>query len=86
MAGGYVAFFGFYCPLNFWACPEAHCAVTGPGFGVVGLLGLVAAGWPGGALSWYRVGPEGVAFLAVLAAGFAFERAVVSRGGQRQSY
>ena len=83
IAGGYVALFGGYCLLNFWACREAHCALTGPGFTAVGVLGCVAAAWPGGALDWYREGVVADAFLAVIAVGFAYERTIATRTGQR---
>jgi hypothetical protein len=85
IAGGYLVFFSAYCLLNFWVCREAHCALTGPGFGAIGLLGLVGALWPGRSLSWYGVNVEGLAFLAVLTVGFAFERAVAARTGRRPS-
>jgi hypothetical protein len=45
------------------------------------LLG-VAAIWPT-RLPWYRAGVETVVYLAILAAGFAFERAVAARGADR---
>jgi hypothetical protein len=85
VAGGYVAFFGGYCLLNFWACREAHCALTGPGFTAAGFLGMIGAAWPGNALSWYTVRVEAIAFLAVLAGGFVFERALAASAGQRPS-
>ncbi len=85
VAGGYALFFGGYCLLNLWACREAHCALTGPGFTAVGVLGIVAAAWPGEGLSWYGVNVESIAFLVVLAVGFAFERALVARTGQPTS-
>jgi hypothetical protein len=83
VAGGYLVFFSAYCLLNFWVCREAHCALTGPGFGVIGLLGVVAALWPGSGMSWYRVNVEAFAFLAVLAVGFAFERGVAGSSSRR---
>jgi hypothetical protein len=82
LASAYVLLVGAYCLLNFWACREAHCALTGPGFTLVGLLGVAAAIWPT-RLPWYRVGVETVVYLAILAAGFAFERAVAARGTER---
>jgi hypothetical protein len=85
IAGAYLVFFSAYCLLNFWDCREAHCALTGPGFGAIGLLGLVGALLPGRALSWYGVKVEGLAFLAVLTVGFAFERAVAARSGRQPS-
>jgi hypothetical protein len=83
IAGGYLVLLSGYCVLNFWVCREAHCVLTGPGFGAFGLLGLIAAAWPGSGLSWYRVNVEGLAFLAVLAVGFGFERVVASSSNRR---
>src|SRR5712692_309015 len=55
IASSYLAFLGSYCLLNFRQCRETHCAVTGPGWTLVALLGLAAALAPGSELSWYRV-------------------------------
>jgi hypothetical protein len=85
VAGGYSAFVGGYCLLNFRACREAHCAVTGPGFAAAGLLGLTAAAWPGPVLSWYSVRLEAIAFLAILVGGCIFERTLAGHVGQRSS-
>lgn len=85
VASGYVVLIAGYCLLNFWACREAHCALTGPGFAATGLLGLVAVVFPGMGLSWYRADIVLVVFLAVMAAGYAFERAVAPRSDRRGS-
>ena len=83
MASGYVTVIGTYCLLNFLQCRETHCAVTGPGFTLAALLGFAATLVPGPALSWYRTGTEAAVYLAVLAAGYALERAVAARTGRR---
>lgn len=60
---------GAWCSANFWRCRHAHCLVTGAGWSA--LAGLSASE----ALLGHSVigGFEGIAFLAVLAAGVAFE-------------
>jgi hypothetical protein len=85
VASGYVALIAGYCLLNFWACREAHCALTGPGFAAAGLLGLVAVAWPGAGLSWYRSNVVLVVFLVVMAAGYTFERAIATRSDHPSS-
>lgn len=83
IASVYVTVVGTYCLLNFLQCREAHCGVTGPGFLLAALFGFAAPPVPGTALSWYRTGPEAAVYLAVLAAGYALERAVAARTGRR---
>ena len=58
IAGAWVAVAGSYCLANFWHCRETHCAVTGPGWTLVAVLGFAAALAPGAGLSWYRVNVE----------------------------
>jgi Kef-type K+ transport system membrane component KefB len=60
---------GSWCALNFWRCRHAHCVVTGTGWLALGAFTLVEAGMGRSLIS----GDEGVAFLAVLAAGLVFE-------------
>ena len=74
---------GTYCLLDFLHCRETHCGITGPGLLLTAMLGFAAALVPGPALSWYRTGTEAVVFLAILAAGYALERAVAARTGRR---
>lgn len=83
IASTYVAVTGTYCLLNFLRCRETHCAVTGPGFLLTAALGFAAALVPGPALAWYRTGTEAVAYLVILAAGYALEWAVAARTGRR---
>lgn len=83
VASGYVTVTGLYCLMNFLHCRETHCSVTGPGFLLAGMLGFAAALAPGPVLSWYRTGTEGAVYLAVLAVGYALQRAVAARTGRR---
>jgi hypothetical protein len=83
IAGAWMLAAGLYCLANFWHCREAHCAVTGPGWTLAGLLGLAAAVIPGGSLSWYRVSVQAAVFLVVLAAGYGLEYVVAARTGRR---
>ncbi|MGH2872790.1 MAG: hypothetical protein ACRDL5_10080 [Solirubrobacteraceae bacterium] len=85
VASAYVLLVASYCLLNLWACREAHCALTGPGFAVAGMLGVAAAIWPA-TLQWYSAGLETVVYLAILAAGFAFEGALARRAAGRQQH
>ena len=81
VAGGWLLLSGLYCVLNFWLCRETHCVVTGVGWTLLGLLGLVAAMGP--ILPWYRVGIELVGYLVVLAAGYALQWVMAARTGRR---
>ena len=83
IAGAWMLAAGLYCLSNFRHCREAHCAVTGPGWTLAGMLGLVAAVTPGGSLAWYRVSVQAAVFLVVLTAGYALEYLVAARTGQR---
>jgi hypothetical protein len=73
-AGGlYIStlFFGAYsayCLANFARCREAHCIVTGLGWGVLTIVALVAAVMR---LDW--LGPMWNAFLVVFIVGHGFE-------------
>lgn len=58
-----------WCALNLWRCRHAHCIVTGAGW-----LGLALFSLTESVLGHSLIGgSEGLAFLAVLAAGLAFE-------------
>jgi hypothetical protein len=83
IAGAWMLAAGLYCLANFWHCREAHCAVTGPGWTLAGVLGLAAAVTPGGSLAWYRAGVQVAVFLVVLAAGYGLEYMVAARTGRR---
>ncbi|MGI8563724.1 MAG: hypothetical protein ACR2MZ_09255 [Candidatus Dormibacter sp.] len=64
---------GSYCIRNFIACRETHCAITGPGWILVG----VAAGL--GSLSVLRIPDWGftwLAYVAVAGLGFGLQRLV----------
>ena len=84
LASTYLVFLGSYCALNFWHCRETHCAVTGPGWTVAGLLGWAAAVLPGGALSWYTVNTASLATVGVFVAGYGLEWAVVAITGRHR--
>jgi hypothetical protein len=83
IAGAWTLAAGLYCAANFWHCRETHCAVTGPGWMLAGVLGLAAAVTPGASLAWYRVSVQAAVFLVVLGAGYALEYAVAARTGRR---
>jgi hypothetical protein len=83
IVGAWMLVAGLYCLANFWHCREAHCVVTGPGWTLAGLLGLVAAVTPAGSLAWYRVSVQAAVFLVVLAAGYGLEHVVAARTGRR---
>jgi hypothetical protein len=83
IAGAWMLAAGLYCVANFWHCREAHCAVTGPGWTLVGVLGLAAAVTPGGSMAWYRVSVQAAVFLVVLGAGYGMEYVVAARTGRR---
>ena len=62
---------GAWCALNFWRCRHAHCVVTGAGW-----LTLAAFVFAESIIGRSLIhGDEALAFLAVLAAGLAFELA-----------
>jgi hypothetical protein len=83
IAGAWMLAAGLYCLANFRHCGETHCAVTGPGWTMAGVLGLAAAVTPGGSLAWYRAGVQEAVFVVVLAAGYGLEYVVAARTGQR---
>ncbi|SRR5579885_1201702 len=72
---------GSYCARNFLHCRETHCAITGPGWLILGLLALLGVVGlihiPAWALLW-------VAYLLVAALGFGMQW-VISRRTGRQS-
>jgi len=68
LSGAYFLVYGAYCLANFARCQEAHCIITGLGWGGLGLVSV----WAGiNGLNWQ--GPLWVAFLAILAIGYGFE-------------
>lgn len=81
LASAWVLFLGTYCALNFWHCRETHCVVTGAGWTVLAVVGLVAVVVPG--MSWFRVDAEVAAFLVILGLGYALESVVAARTGRR---
>ena len=74
LSGAYFLVYSAYCLANFARCQEAHCIITGLGWGVLGLIAL----WAGvNGLNW--VSPVWLAFLIVLALGYGFEYVWVAR-------
>ena len=68
LSAAYFIVYSAYCLANFARCREAHCIVTGLGWGVLGLVTI----WAGVAgLGW--LSPMWFAFLIVLALGYGFE-------------
>jgi hypothetical protein len=82
LAAAWVLVTGTYCLANFWCCRETHCVLTGSGWSVLGLFALAAAAAPGGALGWFRVDVLGLAYVAILGAGYGFECLVAARTGR----
>lgn len=69
---------GAWCANNFRRCARAHCLVTAAGW-----LGLAAAAFIGAGLGHSVLGGyEEPVFFAVLAAGYAFELAVLAASGR----
>ena len=66
--GLYFAAFSLYCLANFARCREAHCIVTGVGWGILAIVALDAALFR---LDWF--GPIWNAFLIVFVMGHGFE-------------
>jgi hypothetical protein len=64
----YFVAYSTYCLANFARCREAHCIITGTGWGVLGVVGLVAAVMH---LDWLH--PIWNAFVIVAVAGHGFE-------------
>ena len=62
---------GLWCGVNFWRCRHAHCLASGPGWLVLGLLGVA------GALVGHSVigGYDQVVFFGVLVVALVFEAA-----------
>ena len=58
-----------WCLINFWRCQEAHCIVTGPGWGLLGVFELFELGLGHSLIG----GAEQVPFLAVIAVAVLFE-------------
>ena len=58
-----------WCLTNFWHCQEAHCIVTGPGWGLLGVFELFELALGRSLLG----GAEQVPFLAVIAVAVLFE-------------
>jgi len=68
LSGLYFGIYSAYCLANFARCREAHCIVTGLGWGVLTVVTLVAAVMQ---LQW--LGPVWNAFLVVFVVGHGFE-------------
>jgi hypothetical protein len=66
-----------WCIVNFWRCREAHCAVSGPGWAMLGAL-VVAEAVVGRSLVG---GTESILFIAVLIVAYCFEFAWRARHG-----
>lgn len=74
-AGWFAA--GLMCLWNFKSCGRYHCAITGPGFFVLGILSLVEALGIFNPAEWI----EWSAFGIVLAVGFGLEYVYKAREG-----
>jgi hypothetical protein len=68
ISGLYFAAYSAYCLSNFARCREAHCIVTGLGWGVLTLVAFYAA-----VLQLALFGPIWNAFLIVFIVGHGFE-------------
>jgi hypothetical protein len=68
IAGLYFAAYSAYCIANFARCREAHCVITGFGWGVLAIVALVAAVMQ---LPWLN--PIWNAFLIVFVVGHGLE-------------
>ena len=68
ITGVYFLAFTAYCLANFARCREAHCIITGLGWGVLGVLALTSAALQ---LPWLE--PIWTAFLVVAVLGHGFE-------------
>lgn len=62
---------GTWCGLNYWRCRHAHCAVTGTGWLMLGVLAFTGAALGHSLISGY----EQPVFLAVLIVALVFETA-----------
>lgn len=77
-AAVFFALVGGWCSLNFARCREAHCVVTGVGYGVLAVVAVVAF-----VLDQQWRGVLWLAALGVVVAGVVFEAAWVGwRGGK----
>lgn len=68
ISGFYFCVYSAYCLANFARCREAHCIITGLGWGALGVVALVAAVMQ---LDWLH--PIWNAFLIVAVLGHGFE-------------
>jgi hypothetical protein len=68
LAGLYFGAYSAYCLANFARCREAHCVITGAGWGILAIVALVAAVTQ---LDW--LSPIWNAFLIVFLFGHGFE-------------
>ncbi len=68
VSGLYFGAFSVYCLANFARCGEAHCIITGIGWGALAIVALYAAVVQ---LEW--LGPLWNAFLVVAIVGHGFE-------------
>lgn len=68
LSGVYFCAFSAYCLANFARCREAHCIVTGLGWGALGVIALIAGGLR---LDW--LGPIWNTFVIVAIVGHGFE-------------
>ncbi|SRR5712692_2153166 len=68
VTGLYFGAYSAYCLANFARCREAHCIITGLGWGVLGIVAFVAAVLQ---LDWLR--PIWNAFVIVAVLGHGFE-------------
>ncbi len=68
VTGLYFAAFSVYCLSNFARCREAHCIITGLGWGALAFVALVAAVLQ---LNWFQ--PIWNAFLIIFVVGHGFE-------------
>lgn len=58
-----------WCLVNFWRCREAHCALSAPGWAVLGALQLAEASTGRSLVG----GTESLLFIGVLVVAYAFE-------------
>jgi hypothetical protein len=68
VSGLYFCAYSAYCLANFARCREAHCIITGLGWGALGIVALVAA-----VMRLDLLGPVWNAFLIVAILGHGFE-------------
>jgi hypothetical protein len=68
LAGLYFCAYSAYCLANFARCGEAHCIVTGLGWGILGVVALVAA-----VMQLHWLGPIWNTFVIVFVVGHGFE-------------